>query len=290
MDLSSHVGRLEGSPGWIALDIDGTITSHRHFVPPKTVAYLALLAERGWKLLFVTGRIYSYSAPLFNSFSFPYYFAVQNGADLFAMPGTKLICRNYLSASCLPLVEELCRTLQYDYILYGGYEQGDFCYYRPARYTERFLEYLRILEGLSKEPWRAVENFVFAANEEFSLIKCFGSQEEMEQLSLRLAPYEEKFVGTMLKDPIGENLYLMLITHPSATKGGILRQVAAFAPGPTIGAGDDLNDLSLLQAADVAIAMEGAPVALLAAADIVAPSAGKEGIVTVLSALTGVMP
>lgn len=282
----SHLNKT--SPGWIALDIDGTLTTNRHELPSKTARYLEKLHERGWKLLFVTGRIYSYSAPLFTELKCPYHFAVQNGADLFLMPGDQLISRNYLTASLLPTIEMLVKDLEHDFIIYAGYENGDFCYYRPDRFTPEFLQYLDVVASLSSQPWKPVDEFSLDHKERFSLIKCFGSKEEMEKLSARLIPYANQFVGTMIKDPIGENLYLNMLTHPSATKGGILEQVTKGEKRVTIGAGDDLNDLSLLQAADIAIAMEGSPPQLLAAADHIAPPASEEGIVAMLSQLTGV--
>ena len=52
-----------------------------------------------------------------------------------------------------------------------------------------------------------------------------------------------------------------------------------FLQGPVIAAGNDHNDLSLLQAATIKIAMEDAPIPLTSIADIIAPLASKAGLI-----------
>ena len=52
--------------------------------------------------------------------------------------------------------------------------------------------------------------------------------------------------------------------------------------GYVIAAGDDLNDLSMLAAADCKIVMENAPLQMHSIAHILAPSAQKQGIIAAL--------
>jgi hydroxymethylpyrimidine pyrophosphatase-like HAD family hydrolase len=53
--------------------------------------------------------------------------------------------------------------------------------------------------------------------------------------------------------------------------------------GPTIAAGDDLNDISMLEVADVKIAIAGAPPELLSIATIVAQHGAQHGIIEALT-------
>jgi hydroxymethylpyrimidine pyrophosphatase-like HAD family hydrolase len=90
--------------------------------------------------------------------------------------------------------------------------------------------------------------------------------------------------ATYIKDPITKGVYNILITAQGVTKGGALRKVRSFflKKAPFIAAGDDLNDVSMLQEADIAIAMETAPDEVLALGDILAESAAKMGIIPAL--------
>ena len=272
------------SKGWICLDIDGTITSTIHSVPEKVANYLEHLSRSGWQLVFITGRTYSFAHGTLQRFSFPYYFSVQNGADLLYMPGKELIHRCYLPGAVAQKIEALYEEMEEDFLIYSGYERGDFCYYRPSRLSPRVKSYLQVIQGLSSEPWKEVEHFSFPLGEYFPLIKCFGTKEAMFKMYERLSKIEE-IQATCIKDPLStEGGYVNLVTDKLASKGNALDFLKAKygADKPFIAAGDDCNDVSMLRKADVRIVMETAPHEVLSLADIVSVSAEREGIIDAL--------
>ncbi len=90
----------------------------------------------------------------------------------------------------------------------------------------------------------------------------------------------------IINDPLGdEHAFVAQGTNPFATKGDALRSFSAQFDNPPliIAAGDDFNDISMLEAATVKVVMATAPKELLAIADIVAPSAALDGIIEGLS-------
>jgi HAD superfamily hydrolase (TIGR01484 family) len=269
--------------GWIALDIDGTITDQSHHVPQETVDYLTLLKSQGWELMFITGRTYSFGTSALNVFPFPFYLGIQNGADILEMPSKKLISRAYLPGQLVPALEQVYQGQNEDFIVYAGYEKGDFCYYRPKKFSTALREHLVKIESLSPEPWKAVDTFEFASHEAFPLIKCLGFQEGMRSVYERLLSVKEIAVS-LIRDPLDEAVYLNLVTHALATKGQALQRMVTHTGkrGRVIAAGDDRNDVSMLECADVAIVMAGAPSEMLPLADILAPSAKEQGIITAL--------
>lgn len=274
--------------GWIALDIDGTITDHIDTVPIEVVAYLKGLAAQGWKLIFLTGRTFSFGQKALKNFDFPYFFAMQNGADILQMPERTLISRAYLKGDVISVLEGAYAGEKEDFLLYAGYEKGDFCYYRPLRFSPAYLVFLEKMKTLCPEPWKAVNSFNFDKEAAFPLIKCLGTREEMDRIHQLLSAIPHLYV-TLIRDSIWKDLYLNLVTHPLATKGLALQRTIAAAGlrGPVIAAGDDLNDLTMLECADFSIAMETAPAQLLTKADLVAPSAAKLGIIAALKHATG---
>ena len=115
----------------------------------------------------------------------------------------------------------------------------------------------------------------------FPAVKFFGLIDSLKRITRRL----EEELGLhvpIIRDPFGEEMYIAQATNKSGSKGGAvesLRRIFGITY-PVIAAGDDNNDLSLLQAADIKIAMATAPQALKETADIIAPSAEEMGIIT----------
>jgi Cof subfamily protein (haloacid dehalogenase superfamily) len=273
--------------GWIALDIDGTITDDTHHAPPDVIEFLHSLEKKGWELIFITGRTFSYGYRVVKEFDFPFYLAVQNGADILYMPHKELIARHYLDKLVIPILESSYRGEKQDFIVYSGYERGDFCFYRPERFDSAYIEHLHKFMVLSPEPWRAVKNFDFDDTLSFPLAKCLGTKEAMQRIDglLQTVPGVS---STLIRDPLEEGIYLILVTAEQATKGNALQTVMEVIGdgGPVIAAGDDLNDISMLQNADVKIVMSSAPAEMHSMATILASHGKQHGIIDALTQAT----
>ena len=267
--------------GWIALDIDGTITDKSHLIPPSVVYFLHDVYEKGWELAFITGRSYAFAIQALAAFRFPYYLALQNGADILFMPEQRLIARHYLDSGIICQIEELYAQLPEDFIIYAGYEKGDFCYYRPEKFSKRFLAHLHRIMPLSQTAWKAVDRFHFNATEKFPLIKCLGEKAAMYQLAEKITTLTQS-ASTPIADPLTqEGIFLNLVTDKSADKGRALLRITAELgqKGALIAAGDDFNDIAMLKVADFRIVMQTAPNCMHSLADYLAKPACQEGII-----------
>ncbi len=269
--------------GWIALDIDGTITDATHHAPPQVVQFLHDLEKKGWEIVFITGRTFSYGYRVVKAFDFPFYLAVQNGADILFMPHKELVARHYLDPQVIPVLEKAYRGEKEDFLVYAGYDKGDFCYYRPEKFSPSMKEHIHKIMATSPEPWRSVEDFNFEKSIAFPLIKCLGSREAMLRINALLQPFPE-ITATMIRDPLADGIYLNLITAKQATKGNALQRVKDVIGdgGPVIAAGDDLNDISMLECADVKIVMSAAPKEMHSMATILASHGEQHGIIDAL--------
>ncbi len=270
--------------GWIALDIDGTTTADVREIPKETRDYLSSLAQEGWKIFFITGRLYSWALDTVESLPFPFYFGTQNGADIFDMPSKKLLSRAYLNPSILIFLDKEYRSIDDDYIIYTGIDKGDTCYFRPHRFAEETHTYLHLLESFSPAPWIPKDDFNFEKDLTFPIIKCFGLKEAMAPLYAKLKERTDIEVS-MIRDPLSENYYLVLITDAGASKGTALELIRSqfHTSSPLIAAGDDFNDLPMLERADIKIVMETAPEELKRIADIIAPPASACGLIPALN-------
>lgn len=273
--------------GWIALDIDGTITDETHHAPKEVVQFLHALEEKGWEIVFITGRTFSFAYSVVKEFDFPFYLAVQNGADILFMPHKELVARHYLDDRIIPVLDQAYQGEKEDFIVYAGYEHKDFCYYRPDRFSIALTEHLHKIMAYSPEPWKPVQNYHFEKGLSFPLAKCLGDKAAMTRINALLQAFPD-VSSTLIKDPLGDGIYLNLVTAKQATKGNALNVVKQVIGdgGPTIAAGDDLNDISMLQVADIKIVISSAPSEMLSLATIVAKHGKHHGIIEALRTAT----
>lgn len=263
--------------GWIALDIDGTVTLDRYTIPKEVVDFLREKTREGWRIAMATGRPLVFASIAVSRFDFPFLFLIQNGSLALEMPGKKELFQSYLPTSSLHLIESSLENG--NMLVYSGYERGDSVYYQPKRINRDLSEYW----DRQKETPAPVDSFAEIRQPSVPLVKCFGTEEEMKQVVARLEKHPE-FNVALLRDPFVEGAYLLLITDRQASKGQSLQAAIERLgkTGPIIAAGDDENDASLLQIADVAIAMEHSPPSLKKLADLIAPPTKDLGILHAL--------
>ena len=91
------------SKGWIALDIDGTITLDKYSVPKPVVQYLRHLHEEGWNIAMATGRPFAFGSIALSEFDFPYIFLAQNGSIAIEMPSKKILFKKLKMKGLEPL-------------------------------------------------------------------------------------------------------------------------------------------------------------------------------------------
>lgn len=266
--------------GIIALDIDGTITAESHSIDLQVVEYLYSLYQEKWMLVFITGRPFSWGWSVLRHLPFSYFYAVQNGATLLSMPSGTVLKQKLLDKDILPKMDLICEDEHTDFIIYSGYEHGDICYYRPERFSDELNQYLQRRSGSLKEKWQPVESFDHLSLNHFASLKCFAKDDQAHRLANRI----ESAIGLHVplnRDPFDFNYYVIQATHPEATKGGVLsymKQLTGIA-SPVIAAGDDGNDLTMLQEANYKIVMQTAPEEIRKIADLIALPATENGII-----------
>ena len=268
--------------GWIALDIDGTITLDKYSVPDPVVDFLRRLTSEGWNLAMATGRPLAFGAMALSKFDFPYTFLAQNGSAALEMPSRELLFKKYIEPKKISLFEEAYLGIDSDFLIYAGYEKGDFCYWRPGRFSSDELSYLSDLQKRQKEKWVSLDHFQHL--DPFPLVKCFGSEPKMNLVASRLRATGQ-FQVARIRDPFVEGCFILLVTDIQASKGASLRELFRLkGRGPlVIAAGDDENDITLLEAADIKIAMAHAPEILQKGATFIAPPTKDLGIIHALT-------
>jgi Cof subfamily protein (haloacid dehalogenase superfamily) len=268
--------------GLIALDIDGTITPDLLKIPDEVVSYLENLTHDGWVICLITGRSFHFAEPAIKQLRFPFYLALLNGALMLEMPQRHIVKQHYIEMKSLPQLDKISENEPTDFVIYSGYENGDVCYYRPHRFSTEMLRYVEGRAAAYREVWKAVDDFGLLGIESFPSIKCIGTKEVIERMSSR-AMEEFDIAMPVIRDPWRVGYYVGLGTHAGINKGkAILDLKEILSLSRVIAAGDDFNDLPMLQVADISIVMESAPLEMHAHADILAKPATQNGIIDAL--------
>ena len=270
--------------GTIALDIDGTITDERHGLSDEVAVYLKALYKAGWHFIFITGREFVYAMDPLSKLGFPFYLAVQNGADLIKMPEHEHIKSFYFDESVVLDVERLFKSVKEDFLLYSGYKKGDFCYYRPQQCSKELNQYLEAMQKRATTPWRAVKRFQSSSQKTFPMIKAIGLEQDFLEIETKLLKHRS-LNCVIIRDPKRENYHYLLITDYRASKKKALSYFfnKYNLPRPLIVAGDDNNDKESVAFGDIRIVMDNAPESLKAIADVIAPLSVHGGIITGLN-------
>lgn len=267
-------------PGIIALDIDGTITTEHHSIEKEVIDFFTFLNQRGWRFIFITGRTFSWGYSVLRHLPFHYYFAVQNGAIILEMPTQVIVSKKYLTKSCIPIMEAICKDEPSDFVIYTGFENRDLCYYRASHFEKKLRGYLQKRAEALRETWIDLPSFNDLPVDEFPSLKSFGEVNSISRIASRIVDRLGLHVPA-IRDPFNDQSYVAQATHPGADKGNALREFKKICSnrGVVIAAGDDINDLPMLQNADIKVVMETAPELLRNIADIAAPAAVKKGII-----------
>lgn len=263
--------------GWIALDIDGTITEDKYSVPEQVIEFLQTAHQTGWKILLSTGRAASFAYKALEKIPFPFFLSGQNGSICLEMPDQKIAFKKYIDGSLIQEVEKMGS----EFIVYSGFEKGDFFYFRPSSFSQESLNYVRAVQEREKSKGQEVENF--SKLESTPLIKCFGAYDRVKELGSKLFG-TGFFELSMIRDPFYSPYYMLLVTDRFASKGASLKKlISIHGKGQlVIAAGNDENDLPLLREADVKIAMPEGSELLRRAADFIAPPVSENGIIDAL--------
>ena len=268
--------------GWIALDIDGTITLDKFSVPEPVVSFLREKVNEGWRIVMATGRTMTFALLTLRRFDFPYLILSQNGTFAMEMPSKKILFKRYLPKTILREIEQAYEGISGDFVVYSGYENHDKIYFRPSRLEPEQRTYVEELAKDEKQQPIIVQSYDEIPQEGIPLVKCYGMHEEMQRVASRLK--DHLFNATLIRDPHAENYFLILVTDHTASKGQSLAEVIQrIGPrGTVIAAGDDQNDASMLNVADIKIAMAHAPETLQKIAHFIAPPTSECGIIQAL--------
>ncbi len=267
----------------IALDLDGTLLNSRKELSPGNLAALEQAAAAGVEVVPTTGRFYGGMPECIRALPFVRYAITVNGAAVTELKSGRLL---YHAEIPLPEALQLLEALDGYPLLYDSYVENA-AYMtgaQKARIEEEISDphYRNMLREL-RQPVPELKEYLRSRGRDVQKVQCFTGRPELRLQLLRELP--ERFPDLCVSSSIPENLE---INQLRANKGAALLALAKELGVPreaTAAFGDGLNDLSMIRAAGVGVAMENACPEALEAADLRTRSCDADGVARGIEAL-----
>lgn len=257
----------------IVLDVDGTLVDRERRISPGTLRALAAAQARGIRVTLATGRVLASARPYAQKIKADAPLILYNGARI-----QDLASEAILYAANLPRHQavQALRLVQ-RFGLHANLYLGDGIYIERVSETSR--ESAR-KDGVEQVPVGDLVGFLERQHEDPVKILIIGPGERLDTLG---AAYR---AGTWDLPHIvrSEPTYLEILRR-GVTKGAALVRLCELLdlpPSAAVAFGDNLNDLEMILAAGLGVAMGNAHADLKRVATVVAPSHDEDGVAAVL--------
>lgn len=257
----------------LVTDVDGTLLPRDRRIPPSVREAIRRAKDRGVRVSLATGRMWRSVRPYVEAVEADSPVVLYNGAAVYDFVADRVLELHTLDREGLRTALQVLREfpdvrphLFADERVYVDHQDAS-----SRAYLER--------DGIVAEEVGDLVEFVDVLPEDPVKVLVVGDPARLAALEDRLA---EQAPG--IRRVFSERDFLELLP-PGVSKGSALRTVCAalgVRPEEVVAVGDNPNDLEMLQAAGLGVAVAGAHPAVLAAADYVTQRGAGEAIVEVV--------
>ena len=269
----------------IASDLDGTLLDSEKRLSPANAEALARAAAEGVFIVPATGRFYKGMPENIRSLPYVRYVITVNGAELFDAKEEKtLFSCDFTPERAL----EIMRFLDTLPVIYDCYQSGwgwmtADMYDKAEDYTvtKHSLEMVRVL----RHPVPDLKEHIARTGENVQKIQMFFK--DMDERAKAFPLLAERFPDVAVTSAIRNNIEL---NRKDATKGNALRKlmrILKIRKDETAAFGDDLNDISMLQAAGTGVAMGNANEDVKRASDLITADCDHDGVTQAMRSILG---
>ena len=267
----------------IALDLDGTLLTTEKELTPENEAALRRAADMGIEIVPATGRFYGAIPEQIRSLPFLHYAITINGAELYDVRKGGALFRAEIPwrraveimgfLDTLPAIYD-CYMDDWGWMSRDHYERA--AEFAPHRHSLEMIQKLRT-------PVPELKAHLARVGHDVQKIQLFFREPEPRLQAM--AELARRFPDLAVTSSVPRNLEL---NSREAQKGRALTRLAAYLGldrSETMAFGDDLNDLTMLEAAGVGVAMGNASPEAKTAADYVTASCDESGVARALERL-----
>lgn len=260
----------------IALDLDGTLLDSDKNLSYENSAALEKAAEQGIEIVPATGRFYLGMPEIIRKLPYVRYVISINGAQVYDVVNGRTVC-----GSEIPWERAVSVMERFDGIdvIYDCYQDG------WGRITQRFydtadryaanIHSLEMIKNL-RTPVPELKEYLKQQAHGVQKVQAFFKDMELRSEILGKLPAE--FPDLVVTTSIVNNIE---VNSREATKGNALKKLAEHLGIPisqTMSFGDDLNDITMLKAAGIGVAMGNADAEVKRAADFITDDCNNSGV------------
>ncbi len=262
--------------GIIALDLDGTLLNSNKELSAGNLAALQRAANAGIEIVPTTGRFYGGMPDVIRDLPFVRYVITVNGAEVADLKTGEVIYKAEIpwqqAVNIMTLLDEYP-------VIYDCY-QDNAAWMTAAQkeHIDRIVaspHYRKMLHEL-RQPVPELKSVLVQRQRDVQKVQFFTDLPELRTRLMKELP--ERFENLCVSSSVSDNVE---INQTRANKGEALYALAAHLGLPheaTLAFGDGLNDLSMLKAAGVGVAMANAESEAKEIADWITLSCDEDGV------------
>ena len=260
----------------IALDLDGTLLNSNKELSEANLAALERAARAGIEIVPTTGRFFDAMPEVIRNLPFLHYAITINGSEVADLRTGAVIYKAELPWEQSVEIMALLDKYPVIYDCYQGNEAFMTAAQKELIDTVVSSPHYRKMIRELRQPVAELKAFLTERKRGVQKVQFFTDHPDVRLKMLKELPtlFDDLSVSSSVSDNVE-------INQIHANKGEALVALAAhlgFKPEQTMAFGDGLNDLSMLEAAGVGVAMENACAEAKEAADWVAPSCDEDGV------------
>ena len=267
----------------LAIDIDGTLVNSDDEVTPGVKAALRRAKAAGIEIVLATGRRYARTLPLVEPLGLEVPLVTASGGLIKNPLDHRTLWQARFDRLALLEALKLVANRGYDAVLYGDTFDAGFDFYCPRLETPQadlaqFYEFNagceRVYPGLMETPPEGIfAGFAMGTKDEMLVLQAELERRLPDDLSIHVLR-SPRYRGFMCEIGVSGVSKWSGIRHLAEERGIADEEICAV--------GDDVNDIPMIQAAGLGIAMGNALPEVKAAADRVAPGHDADGLVEVV--------
>ncbi len=262
--------------GIIALDLDGTLLNSNKELSAGNLAALQRAANAGIEIVPTTGRFYGGMPEVIRELPFVRYVITVNGAQVADLKTGEVIYKAEIpwqqSVDIMTLLDEYP-------VIYDCYqEDAAWMTAEQKKDIDRIVSsphYRKMLHQL-RQPVPELKTVLAQRQKDVQKIQFFTDQPELRLRMMKELP--KRFENLCVSSSVSDNVEINQI---HANKGEALYALAdhlGLAREATLAFGDGLNDISMLKAAGIGVAMANAEEESKAVADWITLSCDEDGV------------
>jgi len=255
----------------LVADVDGTLVGEDKLVPPGVAAAVRTARERGVRVCLATGRMWEATRPFAEAIGADPPAILYNGAVVYDFVADATLWASRLPPEVVPRLLPVLRRFR---------DTSPLVFVHGRVYAERRTPQVDLYARRDRLTVEIVPAFEQVLDETPVKLLIVGRHDELEALGRETAAAG----GALISQVFSQADYLEIL--PAGVSKGVALPILARALGVpldrVVAVGDNHNDVTMLRAAGLGVAVEGAPAEVLAAAQATCPGPEQEGVRVVL--------